>query len=113
MSETLQPQPIAAAPAALPLRRPARSIIRVNRIHPTSADVAWGCGRAMDAGEIERGLARIAAKGIRTSSVREIAGIPVVMTKDVPQGLIAMRTARGFEAIRGVTGETVAVVPVA
>lgn len=69
--------------------------------HHTTVDVAVGCGHPdMDMAALGRGLARIAAKGIRTARVRTLGGVLLVMTKDLPEGVVAVRTLLSFEAVK-------------
>jgi hypothetical protein len=89
----------------------AEGVAETATTRPTTADVAVGVGHAMmDAEAIGRGLARIATKGIRTAKVHEIGGVPVVMTKDLPEGVMAFLLADRIEARRIVTGAVVVVV---
>ena len=39
------------------------------------------------------GLAHIALKGVRTAQMREIDGIPLVLSPEIPTGTFALRTA--------------------
>ncbi|MFH6781151.1 MULTISPECIES: hypothetical protein [Methylobacterium] len=64
----------------------------------------------LDAEMIARALARIAAKGIRTATVREIGGVPVVMTTELPEGVTAMMAVDRITAYRA--GEPVAWLPI-
>lgn len=81
------------------------------RVRPPTADVAVGVGHPlMCEDRIARGLARIAAKGIRTATVREIGGVPVVMTTELPEGVTAMMAVDRITAYRA--GETVAWLPI-
>jgi hypothetical protein len=86
-------------------------IYRATPQRPTSADVAVGIGHElMDAEAIGRGLARIATKGVRTAKVHVRAGIPVVMTKDLPVGVMAFLLADRIEARRIETNAVVVTV---
>lgn len=80
------------------------------RVRSPTADIAVGVGHPlMDAARIARGLARIAAKGIRTATVREIGGVPVVMTTELPEGVTAMMSVDQITAYRA--GEPVVRLP--
>ncbi|KQP62293.1 hypothetical protein ASF41_22510 [Methylobacterium sp. Leaf111] len=52
----------------------------------------------MPEAHIKRGLVRIATKGIRTAKVTEIGGVPVVMTKELPEGVMAVLLTDRIEA---------------
>lgn len=81
------------------------------RARAATADVAVGVGHPlMCEDRIARGLARIAAKGIRTATVREIGGMPVVMTTELPEGVIAMMAVDRITAYRA--GQPVASLPI-
>lgn len=64
----------------------------------------------MPAEHILRGLARIAARGVRTATLYEIGGVSVAMSKELPEGVFALRSPGRIEAYRD--GAPIASVPV-
>jgi hypothetical protein len=83
------------------------------RVRGATVDVAIGIGPlvgTLDVERIARKAARVATIGVRTATVREIAGIPVVMTKDIPEGMHAMVTPRGVTVAWTGTGVEVVTV---
>ncbi|WP_147082512.1 hypothetical protein [Methylobacterium haplocladii] len=64
----------------------------------------------MPVGHVARGLARLATKGVRTAKVLSMGGVPVVVTKALPEGVHAMMLADRIEAVRTATGQVVATV---
>jgi hypothetical protein len=64
----------------------------------------------MPAEHVARGLARIAAKGVRTANRKTIGGVSVVATKAIPEGVVAMMLPDRIEAVRTATGTVVATV---
>lgn len=51
---------------------------------------------------ISRSLGRLLRKGVRTATVREIDGVPYVVTKEIPEGVFVLRTADQITAYRAV-----------
>ena len=77
-----------------------------------AADIAIGTAHPnMPLEHIARGLAKIAQKGVRTAVVREWAGFPAVLSRDIPAGTIAMRTSGSITAYSLETMQPVAAVP--
>ena len=77
-----------------------------------AADIAIGTAHPdMPLEHIVRGLAKIVQKGVRTGIVREWAGFPAVLSRDIPTGTIAMRTSGGITAYSLETMQPVAALP--
>lgn len=68
-------------------------------------DGALGIGHPdMPAEHITRGLACIIQRGVRTSTVRELGGVSVVLCPEIPAGTFALRTAGRITAYQIGTG---------
>lgn len=64
-------------------------------------DAVFGAGREdMSAEYVARSLARIIRKGVRSATVREIAGVPVIFSAEIPVSTFALRTADRITAYR-------------
>lgn len=77
------------------------STVQTKRARGVSVDGAVGVGPVdMPAEHISRSLARLLRKGVRTATVREIGGVPYVVTKEIPEGVFVLRTTDRITAYR-------------
>lgn len=75
------------------------------------ADAAMGIAHGdMSLDAISHSLARLLKKGVRTASLYRVAGIPVVLVKTLPTGVIAMRSGNEITAYRD--GKPIVTLPV-
>lgn len=75
--------------------------VQTKRARGGSVDGAVGVGPAdMPVEYISRSLGRLLRKGVRTATVREIDGVPYVVTKEIPEGVFVLRTADRITAYR-------------
>lgn len=83
----------------------ATSSVLKKRGRGQEADAVLGIGhRDTSAEHITRGLIRIAERGVRSANVRELAGVSFVLSRHLPEGLYALRTANRITAYRAETG---------
>lgn len=76
----------------------------MKRARGQQVDGAIGIGHPeMPPEHIARGLARIIRKGVRTAQVREIAGVSLVLSPEIPAGTFALRTADRITAYQSET----------
>ena len=88
------------------------SRLLTKRARGQQVDGAIGIGPPeMPAECIVRGLARIIRKGVRTAQTREIAGVSLVLSREIPVGTFALRTADRITAYLAETGVPLIEVP--
>jgi hypothetical protein len=100
--------PISGGSPSLTIEAPPRRVAAIGdgraftkRRRGRHVDAVFGAGREdMSAEYVARSLARIVRKGVRSATVREIAGMPLVFSSDIPAGTFALRTADRIIAYR-------------
>jgi len=104
------PQPHVGSPTTGASRNPARlfavgkSTLLAKRSQGQQVDAVFGVGREdMSTEYVARSLARIVRKGVRSATVREIAGASVIFSSEIPAGMFALRTADRITAYRSET----------
>lgn len=78
---------------------PQRERLKHRRQKPP-VDAAMGVGSEMSLEEMANGLARLITKGVRTATIYRMGDVPVVMTRDLPEGVFAMRSNNRIVAYR-------------
>lgn len=82
-----------------------KSTVLTKRARGQQVDGAIGIGRPeMPSEQIARGLARIIRRGVRTAQTREIGGVSLVLSPEIPAGTFALRTVDRITVYRSETG---------
>lgn len=90
------------------------AVVVTKRGRGQEVEGAIGIGpHQMDADAIIRGLVRLGRKSPRTATVREMAGVRVVLCPGIPVGMWAVRTPAGVKAFSLETGAHLFTVPYA